>query len=150
MAKGKVNKPLMDKVALIIDGLDGDGKALAFSLADYGADIALVCLPENEKKALRIKEQVQNLDRRCFVIVENEDVNGEETDIITRVLDHFGHLDFFINYSSAWPVNKNLLKRKATMNDSDQAQASQLSFNILANILKNLNQFRSSSNSQTA
>lgn len=89
---------LIGKVVLIITGYDQGGMSLALSLADFGADLALLCSPQTENGALKIQQQVaQNADVDCQVFQLHHPDQAHQT--IHQVVDKMGSIDILLDCS---------------------------------------------------
>lgn len=99
-----INKePLKDKVALLFDGTNTGGRSLAVSLANYGADIAIVYPQAHIMEARMTKKLVEAEGRRCLVIPVRADQANDETfskEVVRQTINTLGRLDIFIDYSS--------------------------------------------------
>ncbi|MFN7983680.1 MAG: SDR family oxidoreductase [Vicinamibacterales bacterium] len=90
---GKLEK----KVALITGGDSGIGRAVAVLYAREGADVAIVCLPEERSDAEETTRVVESHGRRCVTF------EGDLTDAtccrtaVERTLAEFGQLDILVS-----------------------------------------------------
>ena len=89
---------LEDKVAMLYDGSNEDGRFLALSLASRGADIALVCRKGTIEHARETKRLVEAEGRRCLIVPLQE---GKilSRDLIRKTTSALGRLDIFIDNS---------------------------------------------------
>jgi len=87
---------LQNKVALIVGGDSGIGRAVAIAFAKQEADIALVCLTAPEK-AEKTKQMVEQEGRSCLLIVG--DVGDEQfcQQAVQQTIDQFGKIDILVN-----------------------------------------------------
>jgi uncharacterized protein YrrD len=92
--------PLKDKVALLFDGTHTGGRALAVSLAEYGADVAIVYRQAHAKNAHVTKELVEAKGRRCLIIPAQVNDESFSNDVVQQTINTLGRLDIFIDYSS--------------------------------------------------
>jgi 2-deoxy-D-gluconate 3-dehydrogenase len=81
------------KVAAVTGPTRGIGRAFALSLAEAGADIALLQRTENQD----IKKQIENLGRRCEIISCDLEKSDEVRESIPSVVSQFGQIDILIN-----------------------------------------------------
>lgn len=97
--KVDTQKTLENKVVMLFDGSNEDGRFLAVSLASRGADIAIVSRLGQVKHALETKRLVEAEGRRCLIVPLRE---GKifSTDLIRRTARTLGRLDIFIDSSS--------------------------------------------------
>jgi NAD(P)-dependent dehydrogenase (short-subunit alcohol dehydrogenase family) len=90
---------LENKVAMLYDGSNEDGRFLAVSLASRGADIALVYRKGHLEHARETKRLVEAEGRRCLIVPLHE---GKvlSRDLIQQTTSTLGRLDIFIDSSS--------------------------------------------------
>lgn len=83
-------------VALITGGDSGIGRAAAIAYAREGADVAIVCLPEEQADGDETGRLIQESGRRSLVITA--DIRDEETnaDIVEQVVAELGRLDVLV------------------------------------------------------
>jgi NAD(P)-dependent dehydrogenase (short-subunit alcohol dehydrogenase family) len=103
------------KVALVTGagGMKGVGRATALKLASQGADIAITDvrrpaddLPPAEVRSEwqsidSVAEEVEALGRRCLPIYVDLAISMEIQSLVSRVIDHFGHIDILVNNARA-------------------------------------------------
>lgn len=103
------------KVALVTGagGMKGVGRATALKLASQGADIAITDvrrpaddLPPAEVRSEwqsidSVAEEVEALGRRCLPIYVDLAVSMEIQSLVSRVMEHFGHIDILVNNARA-------------------------------------------------
>lgn len=89
---------LENKVAMLYDGSNEDGRFLAVSLASRGADIALVYRRGHLEHARETKRLVEAEGRRCLIVPLHE---GKvlSRDLIQQTTSTLGRLDIFIDSS---------------------------------------------------
>jgi len=99
---------LQGKIALVTGASRGIGRAIALSLAEAGADVA-VNYAAGEQAALETAEAVRALGRQAMTI--KADVgNAEQVEsMVKQVLEQFGRLDILVN--NAGITRDNLLMR---------------------------------------
>jgi hypothetical protein len=93
---------LENKVAMLYDGSNEDGRFLALSLASRGADIAIVYRKDNIKHARETKRLVEAEGRRCLIVPLQEG-KALSRDLIRKTTNTLGRLDIFIDSSSPPP-----------------------------------------------
>jgi hypothetical protein len=95
---------LSGKVALIVGGATENGQALAVAFADRGIDIALVYFNSAHELAVDILEQIEQRGQRCLLIpgqaLDGEVERGFAREAMVQIIDAFGRLDIFINFSA--------------------------------------------------
>jgi len=93
---------LEGKIALVIGGSRGIGKAIALCLAEAGADIILASrkLPDLQAAA----QEISQMGRRALAIPANIRHLTEIDDLIKKSLEEFGHIDILVNNAAANPV----------------------------------------------
>src|SRR5215467_2708952 len=98
-------KKLKGRVAFITGGSKGLGKAMALSLAEAGAKLALVSRNEEQLKAVAKEAQAAGGEAKVFVadVAREEDVARIEREIIAA----FGGVQILIN-NAGINVRKNI------------------------------------------
>ena len=91
-----MNKKLAGKAALVTGGSRGIGAAIARSLAEDGADVAISYVSSPEKAKLRVRE-LQEQGVRAVAFQADQAKPGEVTELVNKVAEHFGHLDILVN-----------------------------------------------------
>ena len=111
----RTTKPLEAKVAVITGAARGIGKVTALTLAEAGADVALLDVMADEAKASA--KEVADLGVRAVSFVADI-TNGEQVnDVFKQITDQFGRVDILVN--NAGITRDNLLLR---MSDEDWDQ----------------------------
>ncbi|MCM3770830.1 SDR family oxidoreductase [Priestia aryabhattai] len=82
------------KVAAITGATRGIGRSMAIALAEAGADIALL---QRSKEFLGVKEEIECLGRKCFIVNCDLENASEVSEAISSVVGHFGKLDILVN-----------------------------------------------------
>ncbi|MGB7999069.1 MAG: SDR family oxidoreductase [Anaerobacillus sp.] len=85
---------LQGKVAAITGATRGIGKSMVIALAEAGADIALL---QRNPEQLEIKEEIEALGRKCFIIPCDLEDQNQVKAAIPNVINHFGKIDILIN-----------------------------------------------------
>ncbi|HEU4779893.1 MAG TPA: SDR family oxidoreductase [Steroidobacteraceae bacterium] len=91
-----MNKKLTGKVALVTGGSRGIGAAIARSLADDGADVAISYVSTPDKAKLLVRE-LQEKGVRAVAFQADQAKADEVTSLVRKVAEHFGHLDILVN-----------------------------------------------------
>lgn len=99
---------LQGKVALVTGASRGIGRAIAISLAEAGADVA-VNYAGNEQAAEETAEAVRAHGRKAITIRADVGDAGQADQMVKTVLDEFGRLDILVN--NAGITRDNLLMR---------------------------------------
>jgi 3-oxoacyl-[acyl-carrier protein] reductase len=99
---------LEGKVALVTGASRGIGRAIAISLAEAGADVA-VNYAGNEQAAQETADAVRALGRQAITVRADVGDAEQVENMVKQVLDHFGKLDILVN--NAGITRDNLLMR---------------------------------------
>jgi NAD(P)-dependent dehydrogenase (short-subunit alcohol dehydrogenase family) len=91
-----MNRKLAGKVALVTGGSRGIGAAIARALADDGADVALSYMSSADKAKALVRELQGNGVRAVAFRADQADA-GQVTELVHKVVEHFGHLDILVN-----------------------------------------------------
>jgi 2-deoxy-D-gluconate 3-dehydrogenase len=93
----KAGSPLQGRVAIVTGGALGIGRALAVGLAEAGAAVAVVDLPQAHAQAHEVQARIREAGGRCAVY----DLDVTDTPSIAstfeRVAADFGALDILVN-----------------------------------------------------
>ncbi|GAB1809232.1 SDR family oxidoreductase [Priestia megaterium] len=82
------------KVAAITGATRGIGRSMAIALAEAGSDIALL---QRSKEFLGVKEEIERLGRKCFIVNCDLENASEVSEAISSVVAYFGKLDILVN-----------------------------------------------------
>ncbi len=99
---------LQGRVALVTGASRGIGRAIAISLAEAGADVA-VNYAGNVQAAEETAEAVRALGRQALLIKADVGDMEQAESMVKQVLEHFGKLDILVN--NAGITRDNLLMR---------------------------------------
>jgi 3-oxoacyl-[acyl-carrier protein] reductase len=91
-----MNKKLTGKAALVTGGSRGIGAAIARSLADDGADVAISFVSSPEKAKALVRE-LQEKGVRAAAFQADQAKPDEVANLVRKVAEHFGHLDILVN-----------------------------------------------------
>jgi 3-oxoacyl-[acyl-carrier protein] reductase len=91
-----MNKKLTGKVALVTGGSRGIGAAIAKSLAEDGADVAISYVSSPEKAETLVRE-LQEKGVRAVAFQADQARPEEVAALVNKVVEHFGHLDILVN-----------------------------------------------------
>ncbi|AKP77892.1 SDR family NAD(P)-dependent oxidoreductase [Priestia aryabhattai] len=82
------------KVAAITGATRGIGRSMAIALAEAGSDIALL---QRSKEFLGVKEEIERLGRKCFIVNCDLENASQVSEAISSVVAYFGKLDILVN-----------------------------------------------------
>lgn len=82
------------KVAAITGATRGIGRSMAIALAEAGSDIALL---QRSKEFRGVKEEIERLGRKCFIVNCDLENASEVSEAISSVVAYFGKLDILVN-----------------------------------------------------
>jgi 3-oxoacyl-[acyl-carrier protein] reductase len=91
-----MNRKLAGKAALVTGGSRGIGAAVARALADEGADVALSYVNSPDKAKALVRE-LQGKGVRAVAFQADQANASQVTQLVRKVVDHFGHLDILVN-----------------------------------------------------
>ena len=96
---------LHGKVALVLGAIKGIGKEIGLSLARHGVKVALNYF-DWEEELERLKREFAAIGSPHLILKTNLLEVDKTTDLIKRVIENFGRLDFLINNieRGGWPV----------------------------------------------
>lgn len=89
-------KPLSGKVALVTGGSRGIGRAIAITLAEAGADIALVYRHQSDAAEQTLQE-LADLGCNAKAFVGDVCLFDEVQQQVQAIQAHFGHIDILVN-----------------------------------------------------
>ncbi|MBD2862714.1 3-oxoacyl-[acyl-carrier-protein] reductase [Paenibacillus oceani] len=99
---------LEGKAALVTGASRGIGRAIALSLAEAGADVA-VNYSGSEQAAEEVVRHIESLGRRAFKVKADVASSAQVEEMVKQVLDQFGKLDILVN--NAGITRDNLIMR---------------------------------------
>jgi len=99
---------LEGKVALVTGASRGIGRAIALTLAEAGANVA-VNYAGSEAAAAEVVQQIEAMGRKAVKIRANVAKADEVEEMVKFTLDHFGKLDILVN--NAGITRDNLIMR---------------------------------------
>lgn len=85
---------LEGNVALVTGGNRGLGGAMAYGLAEAGADIAIVQRSSDETEVV---DRIRSLGRKCEVFSFDLADIGKIQDLVAAVIEQFGKIDILVN-----------------------------------------------------
>jgi len=86
---------LRGKNALVTGAARGIGRAIALTLAEKGADVAVVDL--NPDDCLDVVTEIEKLGRRAIALGGNVTNSSDVEEVIQKVSDKFGRIDILVN-----------------------------------------------------
>lgn len=86
---------LEGKVAVVTGASSGLGHDAAVMYAEYGADVALLDLNENDLE--KVKEEIEKLGRKVIAIECDVTKETQVKDAVSKVLEVFSHIDILLN-----------------------------------------------------
>ena len=86
---------LKNKVAVIVGGANGIGRAIAIRFAQEGASVAINDIDTAAGQAL--ESEIERLGGRSFYLHGDATSEGDVSALMTAVMDRFGGLDILVN-----------------------------------------------------
>ncbi|PVG04715.1 NAD(P)-binding protein [Serendipita vermifera] len=100
---------LEGKKAIITGGDSGIGRAAAIFFAREGADVTITYLPDEQKDAEWLKQDIESSTKRSVNLVSTDlEKPGAPAKAIKAHLDKFGRLDILVNNASKQIMCKNI------------------------------------------
>jgi NAD(P)-dependent dehydrogenase (short-subunit alcohol dehydrogenase family) len=99
---------LEGKVAIVTGGDSGIGRSVAYLFAREGADIAIVCLEEEQPDAIGVRDAIRKLGRRAEMIYGDVSDSAFCNHAVTQTVDTFGGLNILVN-NAAYQARKEAL-----------------------------------------
>lgn len=94
-----MQKTLEGKTALVTGGSRGLGAAIANTLAEQGADVAISYVSSAEKAELVVEKLLKKGIRSIAIQSDQGDLSSAKS-LLGTVVDHFGKLDILVNNAS--------------------------------------------------
>jgi 3-oxoacyl-[acyl-carrier protein] reductase len=91
-----VDAPLANRVAIVTGGGTGIGQAIAFALADSGADVA-VNYSRSQGDAEATAGAIRERGRRALAVKADVSHDREAREMVARVVQEWGRLDILVN-----------------------------------------------------
>jgi NAD(P)-dependent dehydrogenase (short-subunit alcohol dehydrogenase family) len=88
---------LAGKVALVTGGDSGIGRSVAYLFAREGADVAIVCLAEEQRDALEIRDEIDELGRRVLLIPGDVSDSAFCRHAVEHTIKTLGKLNILVN-----------------------------------------------------
>ncbi len=90
------SRMLLNKVALIVGGESGLGRAVAIALAKEAVDIAIVSLNAH-KDAETTKQKVEETGRSCLLMTGDVEDEAFCQQAVQKTIEQFGRIDILVN-----------------------------------------------------
>jgi dehydrogenase/reductase SDR family protein 4 len=95
----KVDFSVKDKVAIVTGGSKGIGRAIAITLAEHGADVAIAA---RGREALdKTRAEIEATGRRCIALSANMADEKEWPRLVNETIAAFGGVDILVNNAAA-------------------------------------------------
>ena len=95
---------LKGKVALVTGGRRGIGKAIALSMAEARADVAVAdCISENSDMEKTVAE-IRNLGRKSTALIADVSSSEQVQEMVKKTLVEFGKIDVLVNNAGISPA----------------------------------------------
>ena len=88
--------PLADKLVLVTNASGGMGASIALAMAEAGAH-AFLHYKDHEEQALKIKAEIEQLNRQCVLHRADLSNAAEVHDLVSMIEKHHSHVDVLIN-----------------------------------------------------
>lgn len=99
---------LKDKVAVIAGGDSGIGRAVAYSFAKEGADIAILYFDEH-RDANDTKARIENIGRKCMTIPCDLKQECIAKKAVQNIIECFGKIDTLVNLTGVQFLQNSIL-----------------------------------------
>ena len=93
----KPSGKLQDKVALITGGDSGIGRAVAYLFAREGANVAIAYLPQENRDAQELKQEIEKLGKKCLCLEGDVADSAFCKEAVEKTMQEFGALDILVN-----------------------------------------------------
>ena len=105
---------LVDKVALVVGGTGGMGKAIALGFAQFGADV--IVAGRDMKRGREIAQRIQELGRRSLALKVDVTRPDEVNKRVEETLSTFDRIDILVNCAG---INRRIEAEKLDESDWD-------------------------------
>lgn len=106
---------LEGKTCLVTGGSRGIGKAIALTLAKFGADVAITYARSSEA-ANEVKEEIESLGKKAKAIKADAVNFDEATNVINELVSDWGKIDVLVNNAG---ITRDTLLLRMSENDWD-------------------------------
>lgn len=86
---------LKNKVAVVTGAGSGIGKAIAFSFAKEGANVAVVDLYKD--RAEKVSNEIEKIGRKALSVKTDVGCTPEVVDMVQKTINEFGRIDILVN-----------------------------------------------------
>jgi 3-oxoacyl-[acyl-carrier protein] reductase len=117
-----VSKDLEGRVALVTGSSRGIGEAIAYALADAGADI-VVNYRDRKAAAEAVQGNIQAKGRRCLCVGADVSNSVDVARLVHATEEAFGHIDILVNNAGIAKVQK---IEEVTEHDWDEVHSANL------------------------
>lgn len=93
--------------ALVTGGDSGIGRSVAYHFAREGADVAIVCLPEEQSDAQVVHDAIVEQGRRCLTLTGDLSDRAFCDEVIKKTRSEFGRIDVLV-HNAAWQNRKTI------------------------------------------
>lgn len=93
---------LEGKVAVVTGAKGGIGKAIAFSIAKAGADIAITDIFSGYEELEAIAAEIRDFGVRCLAVPADITQKNDIDQLVGQVLNEFGAIDLLINVAGVY------------------------------------------------
>ena len=108
----KVNFSVKDKVAIVTGGSKGIGRAIAMTLAENGADVAIAA--RGQEALDKTRADIAATGRRCIAVSANMADENEWQRLVDETIAAFGGVDILVNNAAADAGYGPIAKTKST------------------------------------
>ena len=97
----EMNGRLHGKLVVIVGDFSDKSHYLATSLAERGANIALVCEQETPPTRMaQVQSDVEERGKECLLLTGDVSSTAFAEDVVHQVMDRFGRMDVFVHLSA--------------------------------------------------
>ncbi len=119
-----------DKVAIVTGGGRGLGKAIALTLAQEGADVAVFYI--SQATVAETAKEITKIGRKTLAVGTDVSKSADVEKSVQKVLDAWGRVDILVNNAALVPktLNANLDTWNPFLEMSDEEWAKQIGVNL--------------------
>jgi NAD(P)-dependent dehydrogenase (short-subunit alcohol dehydrogenase family) len=101
---------LKGKTAVVTGGRRGIGKAIALSLAEAGADIAVCDITTEDGLLEQTKEELLEIGARTIALQVDISRSDQVDTMCRRTIDEYGKIDILVNCAGVWIPGETLIE----------------------------------------